>query len=107
TTDGKRLTQSELTTGTWLKKPTTKGYALISPCTAQVLHRLLHVTRQDVITIGVAEALLTLSLLRRGSWVRVPAGSPAERNLDFGFAGLRYPVEKLVIRASQLISALL
>ena len=34
-------------------------------------------------------------------------GSPAERNLDFGFAGLLYPVEKLGIWASQLVSALL
>ena len=62
TTDGKRLTQSELTTGTWLKKPTTKGHALLSPCTAQVLHRLLHYTRPDVITVSIADALLIITL---------------------------------------------
>jgi DNA polymerase-3 subunit beta len=61
-TNGNRLTQAELTTGNWLTTPQEKGHALLARTTAQLLHRLLRDTNGHILTVGFADALLTLTL---------------------------------------------
>ena len=61
-TDGKRLTQSQVSTGTWLTTAPTAGHALLSHKTAQILHRLFQSTKEAIVQIGLAEAVMTLTL---------------------------------------------
>lgn len=61
-TDGKRLTQSQLSIGTWLITTPAAGYALLSHSTGHILHRVFHSTKDDLVQIGLTESVMTFTL---------------------------------------------
>lgn len=61
-TDGKRLTQSQFSIGTWLTTTPAPGHALLSHSTAHILHRLVHSTKDDLVHIGLTESVMSFTL---------------------------------------------